>query len=60
MQYDPTTAMPAKSPAGDIAKWIDGVKSEKKCRHIDRSGADLQRQGLGLRDGARCLRREVG
>jgi hypothetical protein len=34
MQYDPTTAMPAKSPAGDIAKWIDGVKSEKKCRHI--------------------------
>ena len=35
MQYDPTTTMPAKSPAGgDIAKWIDGVKSEKKCRQL--------------------------
>jgi hypothetical protein len=32
MRYDPTTTTPAKSAAGDIAKGVDGVKSEKKCR----------------------------
>jgi len=56
MQYDHACEEPSRRHR-EMDRWM---KSEKKCRHIDRSGADLQRQGLGLRDGARRLRREVG